>query len=69
MREGKEDPGAVAGERIGGDRSAVLDPAQGLEGGVHDRPRCPPPSIGDEADATGIPFGGQRVVQGHGIPF
>ena len=69
MRKGQKYSGSVPGKGIGRDRPAMLDPAQGLEGRVHDRPRRSPSGIGYEADATGIPFGSNGVVWVHREPF
>jgi hypothetical protein len=63
MGEREQDPGPVAGQGVGRHRAAMLDPTQGVEGGIDDRPGGPPSGIRDEPDAARVALVFMGVVQ------
>ena len=54
MRDLHQDAGAVAGQRVGADRAAMLEVAQDREPVLDDLVRLAVLDVGDEADAAGI---------------
>ena len=68
-RERREDAGPVARETVGGDRGAVTDTGQPVEGQVDDRARRFAGDVGDEADAAPVEFGHAQTIlmRGHGL--
>ncbi len=75
VRNLHQDPGAVAGARIGADRAAVLEVAQDREPVLDDLVRLASLDVGDEADAAGVmlaeriehPGGCRKRVGGIGL--
>jgi hypothetical protein len=65
-RDRGEQPGAVGGPGVGGDRPPVLDVRQSVQGGGDDRAGGASLGVGDEADAAGIELahGGPPVRRG-----
>ena len=54
LRDRQQDPGAVAGDAVGGHRRPVADAGQPDEGRIDQGPAGPSVGIGDEADAAGV---------------
>ena len=54
MRDLDQDAGAVAGERVGADGTAVLEVGEDLERVGDDLVRLAALEVGDEADAAGV---------------